>query len=94
MIKEYAVGNELTQEEVKQKLEAGHILITRDGTERAMIYGRKYASWQIKGRLQNILCFLTDFNDWFIMEREEWPRKEIATKDNTDTRMLNRAFFR
>ena len=93
-MKEYATGKELTPEQAKEEMEAGRILITLDGEERAMKYKRHFATWQTKGRLINVLNYLMDFTGWYIMEREEWPYKEVATRDNTDTRLLNKAFFR
>jgi hypothetical protein len=94
MKKEYAIGEELLPEQAKEKMGAGYILITLDGTERAMIYKRQFATWQPSGRLQNILNFLADFTGWYIMEREDFPKKEIATRENTDIRQLNKVFFR
>ena len=93
-MKEYATGKELTQEQAKKEMEAGRILITLDGKERAMKYKNHFATWQAKGRLANILNYLADFTGWHLMEREDWPNKEIATRDNTDTRLLNKAFFK
>jgi hypothetical protein len=94
MKQEYAIGGELTPEQAKQEMEAGRILITKDGTERAMKYKKHFAGWFIGGRTGGVLMHLADFTGWFVQEREEWPHREIATKDNTDTRLLNKSMLR
>ena len=93
-MKEKAIGNELSTEEVKKELKAGRVLTTLDGTERAILYKGRYATWQTTGKLIYILNFLVDFSGWYIMEREKSLEKEIATTENTDTRRLIKVFFR
>ena len=94
MLQEFAIGEELSPEQVKKELEAGKVLITKDGKERAVFYKGQYAAWGIDGNTRNILMFLTDFSGWYVMQREDWPyKKEIATKKNTNIKKLHRAFF-
>jgi hypothetical protein len=93
-MKEYAIGGALPPEQAKQQIEAGRVLTTHDGTERAMSYRRRFVVWNTGGRLMNVLMPLADFTGWYVMEREDFPRREIATKDNTDTRLLNRSMVR
>jgi hypothetical protein len=93
-VKEYAIGGELPSEQAKREMEAGRVLTTRDGAERAMIYKKRFATWKTGGNLVNVLNHLVDFTGWYVMEREDFPRREIATKDNTDTRLLNKVMLR
>jgi hypothetical protein len=93
MIKEYAIGGTLPPEQAKQQMEAGRVLTTHDGTERAMFYRRRFVTWKTGGRLGNVLMTLAKFTGWYVMEREDFPRREIATKDNTNTRRLNKSMF-
>ena len=95
MKKEKATGAELSAEQAKKEMEAGRVLTTLDGMERAILYKGRYATWQTTGKLMYVLNFLTDFTGWYVMEREDFPKKtEIATTDNTDTRRLIKVFFR
>ncbi|GHU75324.1 hypothetical protein FACS189461_1360 [Spirochaetia bacterium] len=89
-MKEYAIGAELTPEEAKEEMQAGRVLITGDGTERAMLYKKHYVSWHISGNLGGVLMFLADFTRWHVQEREEWLRREIATTKNTGIKLLNK----
>jgi len=90
MKQEYAIGGELTPEQAKQHMQAGQILITKDGTERAMMYKKHFTGWTVSDRTGGVLV---DFTGWYVQEREEWPHREIATKDNTDTKFLRKSMF-
>jgi len=90
---EYATGKELSTEQAKKEIEAGRVLTTLDGKERAILYRVRYATWQTEGKLMFVLNHLVDFTGWYIMERENWPAKEIATRENTDIRRLVKSFF-
>ena len=93
MSREYAVGKELSLEKANEELKAGKVLISKDGEERAMIFKGKYCCWQVKGSLRNVLLILVDLSGWYIMEREDWPHKEIATKGNTNINDLRKTYF-
>jgi hypothetical protein len=84
MLKEFAIGKKLSPGQVKKELEAGKVLITKDGKERAVFYKGQYATWGIDGSTRNILMHLTDFSGWYIMKREDRLKREIATKKNTN----------
>lgn len=92
-MKEYAIGAELTPEKAREEMQAGRVLITGDGKERAMLYKRHYVSWDDGGKLGGLLMFLADFTGWHIQEREEWPSREIATTKNTDIKRLNKSMM-
>lgn len=93
-MKEYAIGGALPPDQAKQMMEMGCVLTANDGAERAMSYRRRFVMWNTGGRLMNVLMPLADFTGWYVMEREDIPCREIAAKDNTNTRLLNRSIVR
>ncbi|MDR1230034.1 MAG: hypothetical protein LBK61_01395 [Spirochaetaceae bacterium] len=92
-MKEYATGEELAPEQAKEEMKAGLILTTKDGAERAMAYKHQFAGWDTEGTVRNVLCYLADFTGWYVMEREDWPHVDTATKRNTNMSRLNKVFF-
>jgi hypothetical protein len=92
-MKYYPMGKELTADEAKSEMITGNILITKDGTEKAMYYKGTFACWGTGGNLGDVLMFLADFTGWHIQGYEDGPETGIETKKHFNIATLNKCFF-